>query len=141
MLTGNKYKFTLPTEAQWEFAARGGNKSIDFKYSGSTSVDKVAWYYGNSNDTAHPVKGKNPNELGLYDMSGNMWEWCLDWYGSYLSGAQTNPKGPSSGQYRVLRGGAWGGLSESSYRVANRDCISPSSCRNDFGFRVVAYLK
>ena len=105
------YRFTLPTEAQWEYAARGGNKSQHYKYAGSNTVNEVAWYKGNSSSATHPVKGKQANELGLYDMSGNVWEWCSDWYGSYSNSAQTSPKGPSSGSYRVLRGGGWNGYS------------------------------
>ena len=142
LLTGNKYKFTLPSEAQWEFAARGGNKSFDFKYSGSTSVDKVAWYDGNSGNKTHEVKGKAPNELGLYDMSGNVWEWCLDWYSSsyYSNSPSKNPQGPSSGSSRVNRGDGWNN-SESFCRVASRNYNSPSSRKSTIGFRVVALSK
>ena len=104
-LTGKTFR--LPTEAQWEYAARGGNKSNGYKYAGGNSVGNVAWYGDNSSSQTHPVKSKQPNELGLYDMSGNVWEWCSDWYGSYGSAAQTNPQGPSSGSTRVLRGGSW----------------------------------
>lgn len=102
-------KFCLPTEAQWEFAARGGNKgkNNNYKYSGSNNIDDVAWYLGNSGEQSHLVKQKQPNELGLYDMTGNVWEWCSDWYGSnyYSSSPYNNPKGPSTGFSRVLRGG------------------------------------
>ncbi len=142
MLTGNKYKFTLSTEAQWEFAARGGNKSNDFKYSGSTSVDKVAWYLDNSGGKTHPVKGKAPNELGLYDMSGNVWEWCLDWYSSsyYSNSPSKNPQGPSSGSDRILRGGSWDS-SESLCSVACRGANIPSSRYSYNGFRIVALSK
>ena len=104
-LTG--LSFSLPTEAQWEYASRGGNRSKGYKYSGSNKIKDVAWYDGNSGSKTHEVGTKQPNELGLYDMSGNVWEWCSDWYGSYSSGSQTNPTGPSSGSYRVLRGGGW----------------------------------
>ncbi|MBO4772403.1 MAG: SUMF1/EgtB/PvdO family nonheme iron enzyme, partial [Bacteroidales bacterium] len=99
--------FCLPTEAQWEFAARGGNKSQRFKYNGSNNIDDFAWYNGNSNSQTHAVKQKLPNELGIYDMSGNVWEWCQDWYGQYSNVAVTNPQGASSGSSRVLRGGSW----------------------------------
>ena len=99
--------FRLPTEAEWEFAARGGNNSKGYKYSGSNSIGEVAWYNGNSSEKTHEVATKSPNELGLYDMSGNVNEWCQDWYGSYSSSSQTNPTGPSSGSYPVCRGGCW----------------------------------
>ena len=104
-LTGRKFR--LPTEAEWEFAARGGKASKGYKYSGSNNADAVAWHYGNSNNTTHKVGTKAANELGIYDMSGNVWEWCQDWFGSYSSNAQTNPKGPSSGTDHLNRGGAW----------------------------------
>ncbi len=102
--TGKNYR--LPTEAEWEYAARGGQKSNKTKFAGSQNLGAVGWYSDNSSKT-HPVGGKAPNELGIYDMSGNVWEWCADWYGDYSSGSQTNPKGPGSGSYRVLRGGSW----------------------------------
>ena len=100
-------RFRLPTEAEWEFAARGGNRSKKTQYAGGSNLGSVAWFGGNSGGTTHDVATKSPNELGLYDMSGNVWEWCQDWKGSYNSSAQTNPTGPSSGSYRVLRGGSW----------------------------------
>lgn len=106
-LTGQNFR--LPTEAEWEFACRGGNNSRGYKYSGSNYIDNVAWYDGNSGDKTHPVATKSPNELGIYDMSGNVWEWCADWYGDYSSGRQTNPKGPYGGSDRVYRGGSWDG--------------------------------
>lgn len=106
-ITGKSFR--LPTEAEWEFAARGGNKSNGYKYSGSNSVDRVAWYTGNSGffGKTHDVKTKAANEMGIYDMSGNVWEWCQDWYGSYGASAETNPTGPSSGSVRMVRGGSW----------------------------------
>lgn len=110
-------RFALPTEAQWEFAARGGNKSKGYKYAGSNNIDDVAWYKNNSGKQTHPVAQKQPNELRLYDMSGNVWEWCQDWFGKYSSDAQTNPQGPASGTYRVKRGGSY-------RRNADKCCVS-----------------
>ena len=118
-LTGKNFR--LPTEAEWEFAARGGNKSSGYRFSGSSNIGDVAWCWDNSGSKTHPVKGKKPNELGLYDMSGNVWEWCSDWYsgGYYSSSPQNNPEGPSVGSCRVLRGGSWFYDAEIC-RVANR---------------------
>ena len=133
-ITGRTYR--LPTEAEWEFAARGGKQSKGYKYSGSDNIGDVAWYTDNSDDETHQVGTKEPNELGIYDMSGNVWEWCGDWYGSYSSSAQTNPTGPSSGFDRVLRGGSWYG--DARYcRVSLRDYAYPSYRFNLYGFRVV----
>ena len=127
--------FRLPTEAEWEFAARGGNNSHGYKYSGSDTIDEVAWYYYNSDNKTHPVATKSPNELGLYDMSGNVYEWCQDWYGSYSSSDQTDPVGPSSGSNRVLRGGGWDYLPRGC-RVAYRISNTPSFCSNSLGLRL-----
>ena len=133
-LTG--LKFRLPTEAEWEFAARGGKQSKGYKYSGSDNIGVVAWYTGNSGGKTHQVGTKEPNELGIYDMSGNVGEWCGDWYGRYSSSAQTNPTGPSSGSGRVLRGGGWS--RDAGYcRVSDRSLINPSIRGNFSGFRVV----
>ena len=104
-LTGRHFR--LPTEAEWEFAARGGNQSRHTQYSGSNRIDDVAWYNGNSGSDPHPVKTKQPNELGIYDMTGNVLEWCQDRYGDYSSSAQSNPTGANSGLLRVNRGGSW----------------------------------
>lgn len=104
-LTG--VQFRMPTEAEWEFAAQGGNKTKYYIYSGSDNIDDVAWCKENSGSTSHPVKTKQPNELGLYDMSGNVWEWCSDWYDEYPSFDVTDPTGPVSGSKRVIRGGGW----------------------------------
>ncbi len=121
-LTGEHFR--LPTEAEWEFAARGGNRSSHTKYSGSNSIGDVAWYTDNSGNKTCEVKGKQPNELGLYDMSGNVWEWCQDRYGDYSSSAQTNPVGPASGSNRVYRGGSWD--DDARYcRVSDRSSLSP----------------
>lgn len=119
-LTGKKFR--IPTEAEWEYAARGGNRSRGYKYSGSDTPSEVAWYYGICDNKTHPVGSKNSNELGLYDMSGNVWEWCSDRYGSYSSSSLTDPTGPSKGGERVRRGGSWGGgerVSRSSCRCGN----------------------
>lgn len=132
-LTGET--FSLPTEAEWEYAARGGNKAQGYLYSGSNTIGDVAWYTSNSSSTTHPVKTKQPNELGIYDISGNVWEWCADWYGSYSSSAQTDPVGPSSGSYRVLRGGCWYSLA-TFCRVANRDGNAPTYVSNYCGLRL-----
>jgi formylglycine-generating enzyme required for sulfatase activity len=111
--------FRLPTEAEWEYAARGGNKSIGYKYAGSDNLDHVAWYDNNSGSMTHNVGQKSPNELGVYDMSGNVWEWCQDLKGSYNSNRQKNPTGPSSGSGLVGRGGSW--ISNARYcRVSYR---------------------
>lgn len=133
-ITGKTYM--LPTEAQWEYAARGGNKSKGYKYSGNDYVEAVAWCSSNSGSTQHPVKVKKANELGLYDMSGNVWEWCYDWYGAYSSSSQSNPTGASSGQYRVLRGGSWGTYA-SYFRISTRYNNTPTSRFDGSGFRVV----
>ena len=132
-LTGKDFR--LPTEAEWEYAARGGKKSNGYKYAGSNTVDNVAWYDGNSGSKTHPVKTKQPNELGLYDMSGNVFEWCQDRYGSYSSGSQTDPKGPSSGSLRLLRGGSWGNFA-GDCRVSFRGYSGPGG-RGYPGFRLV----
>ncbi|MBQ2423825.1 MAG: formylglycine-generating enzyme family protein [Alistipes sp.] len=133
-------RFRLPTEAEWEYAARGGNQSKGYKYSGSNTVGDVAWYEKNSSDTTHSVGQIKPNELGIYDMSGNVWEWCQDWYGVYSSSSQTNPTGPSSGSYRVLRGGSWG--SYVGYcRVSYRNCAIPGDRYGKYGFRLVCSLE
>ena len=127
--------FRLPTEAEWEYAARGGNKSKGYKYAGSNTIGDVAWYDDNSEGKTHAVKTKQANELGLYDMSGNVYEWCEDWYGSYSSNAQTNPKGPSSGSYRVNRGGSWYG--DAGYcRVSLRYDNSPLNRYRNVGLRL-----
>ena len=135
-MTGQDYR--LPTEAEWEFAASGGNKSRGYKFAGSNSVSSVAWYAMNSDYKSHPVGRKIPNELGIYDMSGNVWEWCSDWYDSdyYRNSPKKNPKGPDNGKYRVFRGGSWFRNAVHS-RSAARSHYSPGSGSGDIGFRLV----
>ena len=128
--------FRLPTEAEWEFAARGGNYSRHYKYSGSNHIDDVAWYIDNSNKRPHPVGTKQANELGLYDMSGNVGEWCSDWDGSYSSYSQTNPTGPNSGSSRVNRGGFWR-YNARYCRTPERSSNAPDYCVNFIGLRLV----
>jgi formylglycine-generating enzyme required for sulfatase activity len=134
--TGKNYR--LPTEAEWEYAARGGNQSKGYKYSGSDDINAVAWHNGNSGTTTHPVGTKTPNELGIYDMSGNLWEWCNDWYDVYTDQPETNPLGPDSGAKRVVRGGSY--LTISAYgchRVSFRSSTRPEGFGRDLGFRLV----
>jgi formylglycine-generating enzyme required for sulfatase activity len=133
--TGKTYR--LPTEAEWEYAARGGKGSKGYKYSGSNNAGEVAWY---DRSRTHPVGQKRANELVIYDMSGNVLEWCQDWYGSYSSSSQTNPKGPSSGSYRVIRGGSWGHYAR-GVRVSFRFYITPDIRISNLGFRLARSSK
>ena len=128
--------YRLPTEAEWEFAARGGLQTHDYIYSGSDVVDDAAWNYANADNMTHPVGGKIANEQGLYDMSGNAWEWCWDRYGLYASSSQPDPRGPASGSYRVLRGGSWFSYAYCC-RAAFRFFNSPTFSDNGIGFRSV----
>jgi formylglycine-generating enzyme required for sulfatase activity len=132
-LTGKNYR--LVTEAEWEYAARGGNKSRGYKYSGSNNLDAVAWYEDNSDYEMHPVGRKAPNELGIYDMSGNVWEWCYDWWGDYTDEPQIDPTGPEEGYSRVLRGGSF------NWVFSMKECRVSYRERNDpyygAGFRIV----
>ena len=133
-MTGKKYR--LPTEAEWEYAARGGQQSNGTKYAGSNTVGDIAWYNGNSGNQTHPVGQKQPNELGLYDMSGNVWEWCSDWFWSYSSTPSVNPPGPSSGTHRMCRGGSvYGDVVDC--RVSIRSAYKPEELYYGLGFRLV----
>lgn len=131
--------YALPSEAQWEYAARGGARQDTFKYSGSDTLDQVAWYSDNSNingvDRTHPVKKKKANALGLYDMSGSMWEWCWDWYAAYPEKLETDYTGPDKGSRRVLRGGSWDYVPIRA-RVVHRSSFAPDYPNNDIGFRL-----
>ena len=133
-ITGKTYR--LPTEAEWEYAARGGITGKGYIYSGSDNIGEVAFYTKNSGSKTHPVGEKQPNELGLLDMSGNLLEWCSDWYGAYSSSQQTNPKGARSGTNRVFRGGSWASHSRHC-RSTNRGDDDPDSRGANMGFRLV----
>ncbi|MFM7311357.1 MAG: formylglycine-generating enzyme family protein, partial [Flavobacteriales bacterium] len=132
--TGKQYR--LPTEAEWEFAARGGLKSKGYTYSGSNTVKDVAWMVDNAGSKTHPVGQKQANELGIYDMTGNVWEWCADWYGAYSAANANNPKGPSSGGSRVLRGGSWDNLAQDC-RSADRLRYVAERRNRNCGIRLV----
>jgi formylglycine-generating enzyme required for sulfatase activity len=132
----NANGYRLPTEAEWEYVAKGGNKDyMVFRYSGGDKVSDVGWHYGNSGGKTHPVGTKAPNSLGLYDMSGNVREWCWDWYGSYGSKNQTDPTGPRRGETRVYRGGAWY-FGPQFLRTSIRGHLLPENRNNYLGFRV-----
>jgi formylglycine-generating enzyme required for sulfatase activity len=134
VVTGKQYR--LPMEAEWEFAARGGNKSQGYKYSGSHNLNNVGWFKDNSGDITHQVGTKMPNELGIFDMSGNVWEWCMDLYGTYLASEQEESMVVFSGPYRVLRGGGWY-CPASRCRVTYRDADKPDNFHCSYGFRLV----
>jgi formylglycine-generating enzyme required for sulfatase activity len=132
----NANGYRLPTEAEWEFVAKGGNKGHPTtEYSGSDSVDAVAWYYYNSGDSAHPVGTKGANSLGIHDMSGNVWEWCWDWYWMYTSGEQTDPQGPVTGADRVIRGGSFYDIAIYARSVSRTGC-GPDCGNSVVGFRL-----
>jgi formylglycine-generating enzyme required for sulfatase activity len=131
----NANGYRLPTEAEWEYAAKGGKKGSAYLYAGGDNLGEVAWYYDNSDDKTHEAGKKKANDLGIYDLSGNVWEWRWDWYGAYSQSAQTDPRGPVSGTYRVRRGGSWGDYARfqrSSFRLLD----SPDRRSNHIGFRV-----
>lgn len=137
-LTGKKY--ALPSEAEWEYAAKGGKNWKQFRYSGSDDIDEVGWYAGNSGRKPHPVGEKMPNSIGLYDMSGNVWEWCQDWYNKfyYEQNEDNNPVGPASGSGKVRRGGSW------FTQAANCKTTTRNNVKQDYaddigGFRLVQY--
>ena len=142
----NANGYRLPTEAEWEYAARGGIANEKFQYSGSDSIDEVAWYTGNSENQTHEVGTKAPNSLGIYDMSGNVWEWCWDNYSEtyYTEGSQSNTKGPGSGDKKVLRGGSRSSIigdGSSICRVSNRSSAKASESYYLNGFRFVSTSK
>ncbi len=134
-LTGKKYR--LPTEAEWEYAALGGDKSKGYKYSGSDSLGEVAWFEDNSEKKSHPVGQKKPNELGLYDMSGNVWELCADWFNAnyYKKSSSSNPLNNEKAAHRVVRGGSWRSPKERCYSKARNRNISDHHKQNG-GFRL-----
>ena len=136
-VTGKQYR--LPTEAEWEFAARGGNNTRRYRYSGGNSIDAVAWFEGNSGST-HPVGTKTANELGIHDMNGNVYEWCRDRYGLYSADAQINPQGPLSGDYRSLRGGSWATFI-SGLQISSRACLLPDHFSEEVGFRLACSVE
>ncbi|MEE0921678.1 MAG: SUMF1/EgtB/PvdO family nonheme iron enzyme [Paludibacteraceae bacterium] len=137
-LTGRRFR--LPTEAEWEYAARGGQKSNKYKYAGGNVLSDLAWYRDNSENKTHPVKKNVPNELGLYDMSGNVYEWCSDWFDAYSNHAQVNPEGPSSNLGRVFRGGSWG--NDAKYcRVSFRYYNTPTDRACNLGLRLALQIE
>lgn len=134
-LSGKNYR--LPTEAEWEYAAAGGNRNEGYKYAGNDHIDAVAWYSGNSDKQIHVVGQKQPNQLGLFDMSGNVWQWCSDWFSdTYYNYSETdNPEGPKRDAYRVCRGGSWWSEARDC-RISNRDRYPADARDDDVGFRI-----
>jgi sulfatase modifying factor 1 len=129
--------YRMPTEAEWEYAARGATNNPDYLYAGSDDVNLVAWYDANSNNTTHPVGLKQANGLGIYDMSGNVWEYCWDWFGSYDSASESNPTGTNDGVCKILRGGAWDPNDDDGRRIVSRGWWEPQASNNNGGVRLV----
>lgn len=129
----------LPTEAEWEFASRGGSKSKKYKFAGSNNLNDVAWYSANSDLRTNPIGTKSPNELGIFDMCGNVLEWCSDWYSPYDLSDINNPSGGKKGNFKVLRGGSWN-VNELGCRITLRNHYDPDTYDNYFGFRCVKDL-
>ena len=134
-LTG--MRFRLPTEAEWEYAARGGQKSKGYTYAGSDDIDEVGWYNGNSSNKTHAVGQKQPNELGIFDMTGNVWEYCSDWHMPYSAQAQTNPTGAATGEKHVLRGGCYHYDSKNCTNTNRHSYYTPDKGGASTGLRIV----
>jgi formylglycine-generating enzyme required for sulfatase activity len=130
-------RFRLPTEAEWEYAARGGERSKGYTYAGSDNIDEVGWYNGNSGNTPHAVGQKQPNELGIYDMTGNIWEYCFDWHTPYSAQAQTNPTGAATGEKHVLRGGCYHYDSKNCTNTNRHSYYTPDNGGASTGLRIV----
>ena len=129
----------LPTESEWEFAARGGNRSLGYRFAGSNIIDSVSWYLNNAGFRQHQVASRWSNELALYDMTGNVSEWCSDWYGRYYLGTEPNPKGPENGKWKVLRGGHFGNCEDNLY-LSRREFLDPNEATNYCGLRLALTL-
>jgi sulfatase modifying factor 1 len=132
-------QYRLPTEAEWEYACRTGTETRYYAGNSEADLDRAGWYYNNSGGRTHPVRQREPNRFGLYDMHGNVWEWCSDWYGDYPTSSVTDPQGPSSGDNRVLRGGCWCSRARNC-RSANRGRGPPGRRDDGLGFRLAASL-
>ena len=131
--------FRLPTESEWEFAARGGNRSLRYRFAGSNIIDSVSWYLNNAGFRQHQVASRWSNELALYDMTGNVSEWCSDWYGRYHLGTEPNPKGPESGEWKVVRGGSYDNCEANLY-LSRREYLNPNETTNYCGLRLALTL-
>jgi formylglycine-generating enzyme required for sulfatase activity len=131
--------FRLPTESEWEFAARGGNRSLGYRFAGSNIIDSVSWYLNNAGFRQHQVASRWSNELALYDMTGNVSEWCSDWYGRYHLGTEPNPKGPESGEWKVVRGGSYDNCEANLY-LSRREYLNPNEATNYCGLRLALTL-